>query len=336
MKMNHVLLGLAFLLVTSCGQDNPRRDTLEGYLQFKDTTSMAAEDYLADLLHADAERFSALAKASTGIVKVEVSQGGMSTVCSGWMITKRHVVTNQHCVKENYWDVPADYNKADDYDSTACSQFHIITGYQTANPSLRQSGQYSPPDQTTVPCSRILVANQSRDVALIELRGDIPASVNPLAPLSGFEPNGQRIALVGHPGGMQKQAYHYNRLGGSIHECAAIPMAYPPGKGPADDPHPWHDVKNPNSFVHTCEGPGGTSGSAVLEYQSGKVLGLHWNDSNDCTWGHYKPQNEGGIWDSKAEQYYQPGSRAISVEAIHAYFSTLHQVPSEVLAAFGG
>ena len=55
------------------------------------------------------------------------------------MITPKHLVTNQHCVKDQFWNIDPDPNTYADYDHGACNSLSVRSGYLEANQELTES-----------------------------------------------------------------------------------------------------------------------------------------------------------------------------------------------------
>jgi len=275
--------------------------------------SESFEDGLLRLAKGHDPSLALVATAGSAVAQVRVGQFS----CTGFAISKTRVMTNQHCVKEQYWNLPRDPNKADDFDASACSMMTVRFGFQTANTELRTTYQYAPPPAIDVRCKKILLANMFHDVAIVELVSELPEAIVPLQLDAEFVPDRRNILHIGHPGGQPKRLFTNNIASTSAQSCNAIPLQFAGGQGPDGDQHPWHDAKNTHSFVHSCAGPGGSSGSPILDVLNMHVVGIHWNDSADCSWGHFADRSTPGArLDSRINQYFLPGSRAISMREI--------------------
>ena len=277
----------------------------------------------------------------------------LSSGCTAWLITPRHVVTNQHCVKRNYKELTApNHPLFNDYDASICEGMVIRFDYQLGVNAL-PSSQYQRPAATRFGCRRVVLAHQPLDLAILELDSPVPPSLTPLTLAKGFRPDGQPVFLVGHPAGEPKKIAYKNTIGGTEELCHARPARFAPGKRADEDPHPGHTVKSPHSFVHSCDSRGGNSGSPLLDAATLQVVGLHWNGWTNCKWPHYDP--EGRIDDKNyrtgdnpdadriSDQVrYRPGNTAVYIDEIRDFIlglphgSDAGTVPIEVRRAFGG
>ena len=105
----------------------------------------------------------------------------------------------------------------------------------------------------------IVASDRGLDYTLLQLTGDPPAGAGRLffAPLSWAWPaDAHPLVIVQHPSGLPKRA--------SIADCST-----------AGDARVGVLPGEPTDFGHRCDTLGGSSGSPVLDWSSGVVVGLH-------------------------------------------------------------
>jgi V8-like Glu-specific endopeptidase len=161
--------------------------------------------------------------------------GAQWRVCSGFMVSRHHFVSNHHCVAT----------------ATDCESARVIFDYRE-QPDRVEPGRW-------FACKRVLdnTAVQAFDVGVLEI--DVPAGItNPPVPLMISEvglQQGQPLALLQHPFGWPM------RLVREGCDVAKWPAKSPTEGSMAD-------------FGHRCDTADGSSGSPVLDKQ-GKVVGIH-------------------------------------------------------------
>jgi len=163
--------------------------------------------------------------------------GQGQATCTGFMVGVRLMMTNEHCIsnKEEALTAIADFN----YDSSA------------SNP-------------TRVRVEALVSGNAALDYALLKLAAPGPPSTgrlffNPAPAPPGKRPaaaGGDTLFIIQHPSGLPKEV--------SIADCAVSGTRLV-GVQPASQ----------TDFGHTCDTLGGSSGSPVLSWNSGRIVGLH-------------------------------------------------------------
>ena len=230
-------------------------------------------------------------------------------------------MTSQHCVSDGF-----------------CASFSI--GFSAEQSWDRPQAFKSETDLSSYGCKELILAHPGLDFALVLLDRPVPAPVTPLKLARAFVPASQPLLVIGHPAGWSKQASSVHISFGHNDLCRASPLTFPPdGRGPMDDLHPKHRIKNMHSFEHDCSTLGGSSGSPVLDAQTLEVVGLHWggwdNQDAPCTWGHYDPSPDAN-YDPIYQQHFHPANSAVLAVDIRTFLLTLTQAdmpstPTDVL-----
>ena len=162
------------------------------------------------------------------IARLRFISGGEEFVCTGFLLTRDLLLTNEHCLgtEESALSALAEFG-FDSLDSTP----------------------------KTVRVSKLEAADAPLDYALVRLAQAPPGFGR--VTLGGGTPvtDGQALVIVQHPAGEYKQA--------SIDDCKVRSASMPGVTAAATD------------FGHLCDTLGGSSGSPVLDRQTGRVVGLH-------------------------------------------------------------
>lgn len=314
---------------TSSAIGTPDYEDVESYIKSKNL-SIEANKALIDAINATAV----------------ISDG-----CTGWLLTPKHVVTNHHCVVDDF-KITREGRTYDDYDQGNCTSMRIRFDKQA---NLSAPG-YTRPPSTVFGCAKIVVANQAHDLAIIELNQQVPSQLVPLRIAKDFNPGGQEIILIGQPNGDDKKISYQNKVNNTTQPCTAKQANYPNGGDGADDPHAYERAKNPNSFVHDCDTIGGNSGSPVFDSKTMEVVGLHWNGWKLCKWPYYSASGkidnanvtyghgntaEGRAANEASDRIpYVEGNAAIDIMKIREFLLAMPagteagQLPEEIRAAF--
>ncbi len=292
------------------------------------------------------------AESNPALVQAINSIAVISDGCTGWLVSRKHLITNHHCVVNDF-KVGHGEKVYDDYDQIICDQMTIKFNKQK---NLAYAGYQRPPAQI-FHCNRIVVANMAHDLAIIELKEEVPAELVPLRLAKTFTPSQQDIILIGQPGGLDKKISYRNKVDGAYTSCRARSAVFPNGSDGSDDPHAYERRKNPNSFVHDCDTIGGNSGSPVFDAATLEVVGLHWTGYAICKWpffvqggkldntnaksGHGNHTVEGKAANEAADRVpYEQGNAAIDITRIREFLlamppgSAAGQLPEEIRAAF--
>ncbi|HKY20157.1 MAG TPA: serine protease [Vicinamibacterales bacterium] len=164
-------------------------------------------------------------------------EGQGQATCTGFMVGVRLMMTNEHCISNNVeaQTAIADFN----YDSAG------------SNP-------------TRVRVESLVVSNKGLDYSLLKLVAAGPPSTGRLFFRPPSDPavrqldiaNTAPLFIIQHPSGLPKQV--------SIADCGLSGERLA-GVQPASQ----------TDFGHTCDTLGGSSGSPVLNWDTGRVVGLH-------------------------------------------------------------
>jgi endonuclease G len=202
----------------------------------------------------EAARLS-LRAAIQAVGKIELSDHYLPWVGTGWLIAQDLVVTNRHVAREFAWRSGARW----------VFRQHPPTR-QPARARINFRGEYDRPDVDEVPVDAVVYVEDDPgpDIAFLRLRG----RPNPPAPINLAEtsaPPGRLVAVIGYPSadGRQDDPQATDRIFAGIYGVKRLA----PGEilaGTAD------------LVSHDCTTLGGSSGSVVLDLQTGKAAGLHW------------------------------------------------------------
>jgi hypothetical protein len=157
--------------------------------------------------------------------------------CTGFMVGARLMMTNEHCIRTR--------EEAD----SAIADFN----YNSAG---------SVPPRVRI--ERIVSSSAPLDYSLLQLAADPPTGTGRLFfGRALLEPDGgppvadtHPLFIIQHPSGLPKQA--------SIADCGVEGLQRVGSQ-------PGHQ----SDFGHTCDTLGGSSGSPVLDWDTGEVVGLH-------------------------------------------------------------
>jgi V8-like Glu-specific endopeptidase len=283
------------------------------------------QDFLSSLSAVSRARYNAITN-SVGVVDTGAGS------CTGWFISERYVVTNQHCVNHSKELEPAD--AVDAWGEGVCATWTIRQNHEALVRSLAGASAYTAPSSATYRCKAIHLASQSRDFALVEI--DPPLTgVTPLE-IAASTPSGGRIMVIGHPDGGPKKVAFFNRAAdGTTNYCHTREPSYPPGKSAADAPNPRYAAKFPYSFVHDCDTKGGSSGSPVISLDDMTVVGLHWDGWRSSKFPYYSEtgQIDAESDDSNELPYFQ-GNVGINIEHIRAAVQASPSLPADLAALF--
>jgi hypothetical protein len=292
----------------------------------------------------------------SAIARIINSVAVINDGCTGWLLTSKYLVTNQHCVVEDFRHVKSGHHYGA-FDQVVCDKMTIVFDKQVA----LDPPNYRRPPSGIFHCARVVFANMAHEFAIIEIAEPLPAEFVPLRVAKSFKVNHQELMVVGQPGGGVKKISYRNRVDGQSGQrfvpCRARAARFMNGGDGSDDPHPYERPKNTNSFAHDCDTIGGNSGSPVLDAGTLDVVGLHWSGWLLCKWPHYDPDgsidntnqirghgNEDPVG-MRANQMadsvpYRQGNTAIDIARLRDLIiampvgSTLGQVPADIKRAF--
>ncbi len=189
--------------------------------------------------------------------------------CTGWFVTKKFFITNQHCVSNASTLLPE--TEIFQHDAGYCTNMTISVSHYVDDQTNNAA--------TTYKCKKIHLATQSHDVAIVEIEGE--ADIEPLK-MSAAATVGMEILVVGHPAGNAKTIVEME--GNAF--CSLRDVSFPEGKGARDSPEGRYGPKYEHSIEHNCDTTYGSSGSPIIDRQSGAVVGLHWDGWKSSAWPH--------------------------------------------------
>ncbi len=192
---------------------------------------------------------------SPSIAKLEIK----GATCTGFLYRERYLITNYHCVRRS-----ADFQRTRNQD-TADSCGDVAYGFDHT-----QEGNAFKPMSITGHCQRVAHFDPGFDLAVLEIEAPPPAATGPRKslefvtdPLTGEG----KATVVHHPLGLPQQ--YQTRV------CTV--------RSDIDDDQ-WDFVEKINlparyersSMVfHDCDTEAGSSGSALVSTETGKVIALH-------------------------------------------------------------
>ncbi len=198
------------------------------------------------------------------VAKLSFFLGGKPRSCTGTLINRDHLLTNQHCVA----------------DAATCRSAIAVFGYErTADNRLRLGQQFD--------CAEVkeVLVNFELDASLIRLDGT-PGdtfgfySIDPVATDAAIS---EELAIIQHPGGNEKQISFIN--------CTVMAL-------------PVDGRANETDFSHTCDTAGGSSGSPVFNANGVLVGLHHYgfNDGQIEEWTENRAVRMSGITDWLQQQ----------------------------------
>lgn len=162
-------------------------------------------------------------------------------LASGFLVSPRALATNRHV---------AEY----------------LVGSGVVGPSLRAlawfGGDALPPSPAAVPITGVLEAHPAEDFALLELARAAPAPAPARLHRSPCLAAGDRVVVVGYPLFDERNPHFLDAL----FEGTYAVMRASPGE--------LTSVRGAR-FHHDCSTLRGSSGSPILDYRSGQVVGIH-------------------------------------------------------------
>ncbi|MET8945382.1 serine protease [Streptomyces sp. NPDC004542] len=203
-----------------------------------------------------------LEKAIPSVGRVDLRNHALRWAGTGWMVGPRLVVTNRH-VAESF------ARAARAGEGTGFAFRQSWTG-RTVRPSLDWYQEYQQPEESRFRVAEVvwIEPDGSHDVAL--LRIDATGEDGEAAPLPlALDPSGARagrwIAVIGYPGrDSRADTGDQQRIFDGIYDCKRLAA----GEVTAVE---GHDVVH-----HDATTLGGNSGSALIDLDSGKAVGLHF------------------------------------------------------------
>jgi V8-like Glu-specific endopeptidase len=177
------------------------------------------------------------------VAKLAFVAGGISYVCSGFMISEDRLMTNEHCVA----------------DHATCLTTIAIFDYQLTPSGLPNPGvQYR--------CADVLAADHELDVAVLRLEQSPGLTWGMLHLTADMTAPAEALMIVQHPGGRPKMI--------SLIECAVTqPVA--PGRGPETDIAHRCDTEGGSSGSPIMR----ADGRVVGLHHFGVGQGAFWNEN---------------------------------------------------------
>lgn len=211
-------------------------------------------------------------KIIAGVGRIENAQrGGRGT---GFIVGDRRILTNNHVLCALFGQ-PLNLWKASPDDFAELCTSHSKTWAKktkTEAPFFELRGEFGSDRSTTVRIKRILGHHREVDMAVLEL-DDTPADSRKL-PLMKDEPSsfqGRRVYAVGYPMGDNLRVTPipiFNRIFGN--DAASLgKKRFSPGT--------IIDWVGDDRFGHDASTLGGSSGSAIVDFEHRRVVGLHYS-----------------------------------------------------------
>jgi len=171
-----------------------------------------------------------------GRLNIKTDKGNF--YCTGFLISQKHVMTNQHCVDNKWYDRKTKkktYQKVEKID--------LELGYiDPANKSKIKTFNVKLP---------ALEVSKTLDYAILEVEGN-PAQTFGYLSISSVQPvEKMPLWIIGHPRGKAQQI---SRI-----KCLSI----------------FPIQKRNNRLQHTCPAVPGSSGSPVFDASTGQVIAIH-------------------------------------------------------------
>ncbi|PHS09784.1 MAG: hypothetical protein COA88_04225 [Kordia sp.] len=173
---------------------------------------------------------------------------GGSSLCTGWLLgCEGNLMTNNHCIGSS--------SEAANTDFIFNYQYQNCNGTNPANSDVVASS------------SSFIKTNSTLDYTLVKLPVNPTAQYGYLSLSSVAPVVGDRIYIVGHPGGRRKEITVNTNIGGTADGYAQV------------------NIVNTNGIRYYADTEGGSSGSPVLKYNSNLVVAIH--NTGGCPNGSY-------------------------------------------------
>lgn len=243
---------------------------------------------------------TAIREQSDAVGQIVLPNGNVAT---GFLVAPDIIMTNSHVVQSKKEADPT--GSIDYYDPKLVqgAEFNNNhTGRGTANP---------------VKFKEVILSNQEHDVAFVRLDRPIEG-VKPLQ-LSNEDKTDARVYTIGHPAGEVKQIGYYQTNGGNpVHSQSSSTDQWE--VDPNAGENAYYESKYKNAIMHTSDTKGGSSGSPLIDADTGKVLGVHFTG-----------------YQSGFAPYKGQYNAAISTNKIRGMvMKNRDQLPPDLLGIFGG
>ena len=195
------------------------------------------------------------------IGRVEKTVNGVTTMIgTGWIIDRNILVTNRHVAK-------------DFANNTISGSFELALPENAVTTDFKR--EYKNTDTLKVGITKILkiVAEQSNDIAFLKVEKRDSPLPEPLQMKDCPPEFGQHVICVGYPAeDPRNDFFAMLKYFDNIYEVKRL------------SPGQLTGVEHQSWIQHDCTTLGGSSGSAVIDLESGEVVGLHFS-------GSYKKRN---------------------------------------------
>lgn len=277
------ILLLSLLVTVSCR--GRKEFTRPGYIigendiERLNKIDFANIDIDSDVLE-DAQRSSVLV-----VTRLE---DGRAKHCSGSLIEAKEagglprVVTNHHCFAKKLEDKN---RSSEELIPEACNgtAVYFTTGIEDEDEETTEqtTGQKKTTKYREIPCQKgSLKTNYGADLAIFTIAEPLPDDYQPFKIWQGVIPANRPAFIIHHPSA-EKTGDQQDK--NSQEEIAGLTM---PTKAITDkncqvvgrfEPELWHQNPNlPFGLRHTCDLVNGSSGSGLIDAQTGQLLGVNW------------------------------------------------------------
>ncbi len=190
---------------------------------------------------------------------------------TGWLVTDNIIVTNRHVAKT--------------FAFQEAGKFIFETNHAEGktikvNIDFREEFRVNEEEEFEIIDVLYIEPDSGSDIAFLKVRrnGDKPRSIIPLALATEIPDTGSKIAVIGYPAKDSRSNPLAPAILYEIFEDIYDVKRLQPGeilsKAAMRSPRPG-DISVP-VFTHDCSTLGGNSGSVVLDFKTGKAIGLHF------------------------------------------------------------
>ncbi len=205
-----------------------------------------------------------------GVGRIETADGVRGG--TGFLVADRRVMTNNHVLCFLFGEpVLERWEREPDWFAEQCDAHHKLWQEdETARPRFDLIGEFGSTASKVVRISSIRAHHLEVDMSVVEL--DAHPDGGQILPLQGSEPKnfkGRHVYVVGYPVQVPRRVptLVLQRIFGPAPDSLGT-KRFSPGL--------VMDWMNPSNFYHDASTLGGSSGSAVVDFDLGRVVGLHY------------------------------------------------------------